>query len=161
MTPSAERAIEWVRSLMPTQFVGTESRLLTLLHLLRDLAAGSQENSAARVAELERRKAELEREIERVRTGQTGPLDATQIKERHLQATDMARRLLSDFRQVEENFRNLDLHTRERIAVSARPKGALLQEIFGETDHIRCSDQGKSFDAFIVARRTDTEQTRL
>lgn len=59
LTPAAERAIEWVRSLTPTQFVGTESRLLTLLHLLRDLAAGSQEDPAARIKELERRKEAL------------------------------------------------------------------------------------------------------
>lgn len=148
LTPAAERAIEWIRSLSPQQFVGTESRLLTLLHLLRDLATGAQEDPLVRIQELELRKQALEREIERVRSGQSGPLDATQIKERYLQASDTARRLLSDFRQVEENFRTLDLRIRERIAVSLRPKGALLQEIFGETDHIRQSDQGKSFEAF-------------
>ncbi|HEX3944220.1 MAG TPA: DUF3375 family protein [Rhizomicrobium sp.] len=32
--------------------------------------------------------------------------------------------------------------------ISTQPKGALLEEIFGETDHIHRSDQGKSFDAF-------------
>ena len=56
--------------------------------------------------------------------------------------------MLADFRQVEENFRVLDSQTRERIATSTQPKGALLEEIFGETDHIHRSDQGKSFDAF-------------
>jgi hypothetical protein len=49
---------------------------------------------------------------------------------------------------VEENFRNLDSETRERIATTTQPKGALLEEIFGETDHIHRSDQGKSFNAF-------------
>jgi hypothetical protein len=38
LTPAAEKALEWVESLAPRQFVGTESRLLTLFHLLRDLA---------------------------------------------------------------------------------------------------------------------------
>jgi hypothetical protein len=148
LTPAAEKAIEWIQGLTPQQFVGTESRLLTLFHLLRDLATGAQEDPAARIQELERRKAELEREIERVRSGQAGPLDATQVRERYLQVGDTARHLLGDFRQVEENFRGLDAQTRERVATSAQPKGALLEEIFGETDHIRRSDQGKSFDAF-------------
>jgi len=49
---------------------------------------------------------------------------------------------------VEENFRGLDAQTCERVATSMQAKGALLEEIFGETDHIRRSDQGKSFDAF-------------
>jgi hypothetical protein len=83
-----------------------------------------------------------------VKSGQAGPLDETQVKERYFQIEDIARRLLGDFRQVEENFRMLDAQTRERIAVSSRPKGALLEEIFGESDHIRRSDQGHSFDAF-------------
>jgi hypothetical protein len=148
LTPAAEKALLWVQALRPQQFIGTESRLLTLFELLRELATTGQEDPAARMAELERRKAEIEREIERVRTGQVGPLDQTQVKERYFQIEDTARRLLGDFRQVEENFRLLDAHTRERIATSARPKAALLDEIFGETDHIRRSDQGRSFDAF-------------
>ena len=148
LTPAAEKAIEWVQALPPQQFVGTESRLLTLFNLLRELAAGAQASPAARIEALERRKAELEAEIERVRSGRAGPLDATQVKERYLQIEDTARRLLGDFRQVEENFRMLDAQTRARVATSDQPKAALLEETFGETDHIRRSDQGKSFDAF-------------
>ena len=148
LTPAAEKAIDWIQGLRPQQFVGTESRLLTLFHLLRDLATRAQDDPAARIQELERRRGELEHEIERVRTGQAGPLDTTQVKERYLQVEDTARHLLGDFRQVEENFRGLDVQTRERVATSALPKGSLLEEIFGETDHIRRSDQGKSFDAF-------------
>lgn len=148
LTPAAEKAVEWIQGLTPQQFVGTESRLLTLFQLLRDLAVGAQSDPVARVQELERRKAELEGEIERVRSGQTGPMGDTQVKERYFQIEDTARRLLGDFRQVEENFRGLDAQTRERIATSTQPKGLLLDQIFGESDHIRKSDQGKSFDTF-------------
>jgi hypothetical protein len=61
---------------------------------------------------------------------------------------ETARRLLADFRQVEYNFRALDREIRERIALSDKPKGKLLDEIFLEQDAIRDSDQGKSFHAF-------------
>ncbi|MDY0067345.1 MAG: DUF3375 domain-containing protein [Steroidobacteraceae bacterium] len=148
LTPATEQAIQWLQSLAPQQFVGTESRLLTLFQILRDLAVGSQDDPAARVKELERRREEIDREIERVRSGRAAPLDATQVKERYLQIADLARRLVADFRQVEENFRTLDLQTRERITTSTQPKGELLDAIFGETDHIHRSDQGKSFEAF-------------
>jgi len=53
-----------------------------------------------------------------------------------------------DFRQVEENFRALDRSTREKITLSQKNKGDLLDEIFGEQDQIGDSDQGKSFQAF-------------
>lgn len=148
LAPATERAIEWLQTLAPQQFIGTESRLLTLFQLLRDLAGGAQDDPAARIRELVRRRDEIDHEIERVREGRAGPLDATQVKERYAQLADTARRLLADFRQVEENFRILDTQTRERIAISTQPKGALLEEIFGETDHIHRSDQGKSFGAF-------------
>jgi len=148
LTPATEKAIEWLQTLAPQQFVGTESRLLTLFQLLRDLAVGAQDDPVARIHELTRRRDQIDREIERVRSGQAGPLDVTQIKERYAQVADMARRLLADFRQIEENFRLLDAQTRERIATSMQPKGTLLEEIFGETDHIHRSDQGKSFNAF-------------
>lgn len=148
LTPATERAIEWLQTLSPQQFIGTESRLLTLFQLLRDLAVGAQEDPAARIRDLARKRDEIDREIEHVRQGRAGPLDATQVKERYAQVADTARRLLADFRQIEENFRILDAQMRERIAVSTQPKGALLDEIFGETDHIQRSDQGKSFSAF-------------
>lgn len=148
LTPATEKAIEWLQTLTPQQFVGTESRLLTLFHLLRDLAVGAQDDPAARIRDLTRRRDEIEHEIERVREGRAGPLDATQIKERYVQVADTARRLLADFRQIEENFRILDEQTRASIATSTQPKGALLEDIFGETDHIHGTDQGKSFSSF-------------
>lgn len=161
LTPAAEKAIEWIQSLKPQQFIGTESRLLTLFELLRDLATSSQADPTARIQELERRRTGIEREIERVKSGQAGPLDETQVKERYFQIEDTARRLLGDFRQVEENFRKLDAQTRERITLSSGSKGALLEEIFGETDHIRRSDQGKSFDAFWEFLMSPTRQDEL
>ena len=60
----------------------------------------------------------------------------------------MAKALLSDFRQVEQNFRDLDRGVREQIATFDGEKGALLDTIFGEHDVIVESDEGKSFRAF-------------
>jgi len=59
-----------------------------------------------------------------------------------------ARGLLSDFREVEQNFRDLDRSVRERIATWEGSKGTLLDDIFGQRDAIADSDQGRSFRAF-------------
>jgi hypothetical protein len=75
-------------------------------------------------------------------------MDPTQLRERFLQASDTARALLADFRQVEQNFRELDRKVRERIATWEGAKGQMLDEIFGESDAIADSDQGRSFRAF-------------
>ncbi len=148
LTPATEKAVEWLQSLQERQFVGTESRLLTVFQLLREIVRKTQQDPTERIAELERQRAEIDGEIEKIRCGVVDPYDPTQIKERFFQVEETARRLLSDFRQVEFNFRGLDRETRERIATSDKVKGALLDEIFAEQDVIWDSDQGKSFRAF-------------
>jgi len=148
LTPASERVIDWLASLGQRRFVGTESRLMTIFDLLRQLAEGTETDPWARIAELERRKADIEAEIRRTREGHLYLLDATRIKERYLQIAATARELLSDFREVEQNFRNLDRAVRERIATWEGGKAILLDQIFGERDTIADSDQGKSFRAF-------------
>lgn len=148
LTPATEKAIEWLATLEQKQFVGTESRLKTIFDLLHQMARGTETDPAVRIAELERRRAEIDEEIVRARAGDLDLMDPTQIKERFHQVEQTARALLADFRQVEQNFRDLDRRVREKIALWEGGKGELLASIFGESDAIADSDQGKSFRAF-------------
>lgn len=148
LTPATERGLAWLDSLGQRQFVGTESRLLTLIDLLRQMNEGSEANPDVRVQELLRRREAIDAEIERARAGELNLLDDTALKERFTQFTGLARELLADFREVEHNFRSLDRTVRERIALWDGSKGALLQDILGERDLIAESDQGRSFRAF-------------
>ena len=149
LSAATEKALEWLNSLREKQFVGTESRLLTIFELLRNLVHETEIDTDTRIAELNRRRTEIDEEIARLQAGETpqGP-SSTQVKERFFQIEETARHLLSDFRQVEANFRQLDQKTRERIALADKPKAELLAEIFGEQDNISLSDQGRSFEAF-------------
>ncbi len=130
------------------RFVGTESRPLTLFDLLKQLSEGSETDPAARLAGLQRRRDEIDAEMARVLDGDIPLLDDTAIKDRFQQVTQLARGLLSDFREVEQNFRGLDRKVRERIALWNGAKGDLLGEIIGARDAIADSDQGRSFRAF-------------
>ncbi|MBU0655533.1 MAG: DUF3375 domain-containing protein [Gammaproteobacteria bacterium] len=148
LTPGAEKAVEWLQGLQPRQFVGTESRLMTLYRLLQEIVQEAEQDPARKIAELEKQQAELERQITRIRSGLVDAADPTRIKERWFEAEDTARKLLADFRQVEYNFRTLDQEVRELIATSDKRKGELLDEIFEQQDYIRDSEQGRSFNAF-------------
>jgi len=148
ITPATEKVIGWLAGLQERHFIGTESRLLTVFELLRQMLEGTELDPDARIAELERRRAEIDAEIGKIRGGQLDIMDATQVKERFLQMSATARGLLADFRDVEQNFRELDRSVRERIAVWDESRGALLDSIFDERDAIENSDQGKSFNAF-------------
>lgn len=148
LTPATERALAWLGALSERSFVGTESRLLTLFDLLRQMSEGSETDPEVRVQELRRRRDAIDAEIERMRAGDLPLLGDTALKERFTQFATMARELLADFREVEHNFRGLDRRVRERIALWDGSKGALLQDILGERDLIDESDQGRSFRAF-------------
>lgn len=148
LTPATEQAVAWLASLGKRQFIGTESRLLAIFELLKQMVEGSETDPQQRIAELEKRKAALDEEIARIRSGDLQLMDDTRVKERFLEVSATARSLLADFREVEQNFRDLDRAVRERIATWDGGKGALLGDIFGERDMIRDSDQGRSFRAF-------------
>ena len=164
LTPATEKAIAWLAQLNERQFVGTESRLLTLFDLLKQMSEGSEADPAKRIAELHKKRADIDAEIARVLTGDVPVLDDTALKDRFQQFIQGARDLLTDFREVEHNFRQLDRRVRERIALWEGSKGALLQDIMGERDAIADSDQGKSFRAFwdfLLSSRRQEELTEL
>jgi flagellar motility protein MotE (MotC chaperone) len=161
LTPATEKAIAWLGSLTDRHFVGTESRLLTLFALLREMSEGTETDPEVRVAELQKRRLEIDREIQRILTGDVPLLDDTALKERFQQFNQIARELLGDFRQVEQNFRTLDRRVREQIARWEGNKGALLEEIMSERDAIADSDQGRSFRAFWDFLMSQTRQEEL
>lgn len=164
LTPATERAIAWLEQLGERQFVGTESRLLTLFGLLKQMSEGSETDPAKRIAELHKKRDEIDAEIAQVLAGDAPLLDATALKDRFQQFMQGARELLTDFREVEHNFRQLDRRVRERIALWEGSKGALLEEIMGERDAISDSDQGRSFGAFwefLLSSRRQEELSEL
>lgn len=164
LTPATEKALAWLAQLSERQFVGTESRLLTLFALLKQMGEGSETDPARRIAELQRKRDEIDAEMARVLAGDIPLLDDTAIKDRFQQFMQGARELLADFREVEHNFRQLDRRVRERIALWEGSKGALLEQIMGERDAIADSDQGRSFRAFwdfLLSSRRQEELSAL
>src|SRR5580700_4271880 len=124
-TPAVEKALQWVRALGERDFVGTESRLNTIFDLLRQIVFGTETDPRARIEELKRQQRQLDEQF-----------------------AATARELLSDFREVEENFRKLDRQLREKITGWQGGKGELLDDVLGSRESIADSDQGRSFQAF-------------
>ena len=164
LAPAVEKALLWVKELRPRDFVGTESRLNTIFELLRQMVFGAEQDPELRLAELRRRRAELDDEIGRAERGEVAVLDAVSQRDRYQQFVKTARELLADFREVEENFRRLDRQLRERIAGWEGPKGELLEEAVGSRATVAESDQGRSFQAFydfLLSHQRQAELTDL
>jgi hypothetical protein len=148
LTPAVEKALAWVADLRTRSFIGTESRLSTIFELLRQMVYGADTDPAERLAELRRRRDALDVEIARVQRGQVDVADPVTQRDRYQQFARTARELLSDFRQVEDNFRQLDRDLREQIAGWSGSKGELLDDVIVNRSGIAESDQGRSFRAF-------------
>lgn len=161
ITSATEKAITWLGKLTEQEFVGTESRLLMLFDLLKQIHEGSEADPAKRMEELQKRRDEIDAEMARVVAGDVDVLNATAIKERFQQFMQGGRDLLSDFREVEQNFRRLDKNIREKIAKWDKGKGGLLDYVFDEKDAIANSDQGKSFRAFRDFLKSSRRQEEL
>jgi hypothetical protein len=125
------------------------------------MSTGSQADPEVRIAELKKRRDDIDAEIARIRAGEISLLDDTGLKDRFQQFLQLARELLTDFREVEHNFRTLDRRVREHIALWEGAKGALLEQIMGERDAIADSDQGKSFRAFWDFLMSQSRQEEL
>ncbi|WP_028583773.1 DUF3375 domain-containing protein [Desulfogranum mediterraneum] len=161
ITSATEKAIGWLESLVARSFVGTESRLMMVFELLRQMVEGAEADPEKRIAELKKKQQELEQEIERIKNGSLSRLSDTALRDRIQQVESTARELLRDFREVEHNFRRLDKAVRERIATWDGRKGELLEEILSERDAIADSDQGMSFQAFWNFLMSSSRQAEL
>ncbi|MFZ5846553.1 MAG: DUF3375 domain-containing protein [Actinomycetota bacterium] len=160
-TPSFEKAYAWLATLQTRSFVGTESRLQTVVDLLRQIVHGAETDPDARLTELRRRRAAIDQQIAAVEAGEVDVLDPTALRERYHQFAATARELLADFRQVEENFRSLDRSARERIASWEGGKGELLADLVDSRSSITGTDQGRSFQAFYDFLLSESRQDEL
>lgn len=161
LTSPAEQAIAWLLGLGQRNFIGTESRLMTVFDLLKQIVDGTELNPRTRIAELQKRKADIDAEIAHIRSGHLALMEPGQVRERFLQMAGTARELLADFRALDQNFRALDRSVREQIATWDRGKGELLEEIFGRRDLIADSDEGRSFRAFWDLLMSPSRQDEL
>jgi hypothetical protein len=166
LTPDTERAIAWIEELQKSDFVGTESRFLRIFDLLQEIVTYGTEDVEARLAHLEKEKAQIQAQIDAIKaTGQIEQYSQTQIKERFFEANDVARRLLADFREVEENFRVIARQVQEQqLALEVR-KGQIVRHVLEADTTLKESDQGRSFYTFweflISAQRQEELQALL
>lgn len=161
LTPATERALRWLQDLGQPEFVGMESRLTTVFGLLRELVHEGAESPAERLQRLLKEREQLDAAIAQAERGEIDPPDETRPRERFLRLQEVVRQLLADFRQVEENLRQLDRTTRSKITFTELAKGSVLDEFFGQQDAIAESDEGRSFRAFWELLLNPNQQSEL
>ncbi|MEC5148223.1 DUF3375 domain-containing protein [Chitinophaga sp. 212800010-3] len=149
LSSDMEKVMHWVSTLQKREFVGTESRFKDIFAKLKELIDQSNKDPRQRIQELERKKFEIEQEIKAISiTGKVQVFDDTQIKERFYDVNRMSRELLSDFKEVEQNFERITQEIYRKQSERDIAKGALLAYTLDSFEALRQKDQGKSFYSF-------------
>ncbi|MGI9303699.1 MAG: DUF3375 family protein, partial [Gammaproteobacteria bacterium] len=152
LTASTETVLRFVEENLQREarFVGTESRIRHIVETLQEIAVNASDDPERHIAELERERERIDARIREIReTGDVRTFHDTQIRERFFYVVDVLGRVLSDFRQVEETFREITREVQQRDAAGAQRKGDLLGFALDAEDELRESDQGVSFFGFV------------
>jgi hypothetical protein len=149
LTTDTVKVMNWIDSLQQREFVGTNSRFKDIFFKLKEMIEKTTENTELRIEELEKKKWEIENEINLLKLGKKPSLfDDTEIKEQFYDLNKMARELLSDFTEVEQNFEQIRKEIQRKYTEKDVVKGSLLVYALDALDEIENKDQGKSFKAF-------------
>lgn len=162
LTPETLRVFNWIDDLQKREFVGTNSRFRDIFSKLQQMIEQSNEDPAIRIQELEKRKWEIEEEINLIKLGKSPVVfNDTDIKERFYDLNKTARELLSDFSEVEQNFEQIRKDIQRKYTEKDVVKGSLLLYALDALDEINNKDQGKSFKAFWEFLMDEKKQQEL
>jgi hypothetical protein len=165
LSAHAEKVLQWLQSLEKRQFVGTESRFRFLFQTLREMVEFTEDDASKRLEDLKTRRAEIDKEIKKIELGYKPEVYSNaQLRERLEWFTRLSQELLSDFREVEDNFKTIHRHIVEQHTRAEINKGAIIGYAFEAYDALRKSDQGKSFYAFwdfLISRAGQEEWREL
>lgn len=148
LSSHSSKVIDWVGSLKKEDYIGTESKFKTLFSQLKELVEYSNEDREKRIELLRQRKNKIEHQIERLEMGEEVEVyEDYQIEPRFNSLNKLAKELLSDFKEVDDNFKEIIRQIYQRQTDNEQKKD-LLSYIFDAYAELKDSQQGKSFYAF-------------
>lgn len=148
LSSHTSKVIDWVTSLKKEEYIGTESKFKTLFSQLKDLVEFSNEDREKRLELLRQKKEDIERQIESLEMGEEIEVyENYQIEPRYNSLNKLAKELLSDFKGVDDNFKEIIKQIYKRQTDNEGKKN-ILNYIFDAYAELKDSQQGKSFYAF-------------
>lgn len=149
LSAHTSKAIEWVSGLKREEYIGTESKFKSIITQLKDLVENTNSDKEKRLQYLEAQKLEIEQKIQRLQIGENVEVfEEYQIVPRFQQINKLAKELLSDFKDVDDNFKIIIKEIYQKQIDPSLNKGEILQYTFDALNELKSSSQGKSFYAF-------------
>lgn len=144
----SSKVLDWIESLKKVDYIGTESKFKTLFAQLKELVEFTNEDRVKRIEILKERKLEIEQQIQKLEMGEDVTVfEEYQIVPRYNSLNKLAKELLSDFKEVDDNFKEIIRQIYHRQTDNLQ-KRDLLNYIFDAYGELKNSPQGKSFYSF-------------
>ena len=149
LTSHTNKTIDWLSSLKKKEFVGAESKFKDIFNQLKELVEYTNDDIEKRIEILKSKKLEIEHQIQQLQFGEdVSVFEDYQIIEKFNNLNQSAKELLSDFKEVEDNFKNITKEIYHKHSDSNLTKSDILGFTFDALDELKDSHQGKSFYAF-------------
>jgi Protein of unknown function (DUF3375) len=149
LTAASERALLWLEDLQARPFVAAESRLELIVRQLEEIVLFSTSDADSRIAALEAQQLALQSQIDTIRAARIAEAySSVQLTERFANVLDLARGIAADFRQLEENFKEVARALAETQADPDTTKGTMVGHLLDTHAALRASPQGQSFYTF-------------
>lgn len=165
LSSHSSKVIDWLSSLKREEYIGTESKFKSIITQLKELVEYTNEDKEKRLQLLQDKKLEIEQQIQRLKAGEDVKIfEEFEIVPRFKQISKLAKELLSDFKEVDNNFKTIIKEIYQQQIDPTLNKGKILQYTFDALDELKSSSQGKSFYAFwefLLAREMQSELEAL
>ncbi len=152
LTRHSEKALSWLNDLLAMQHRGyatTESRFNRIVHEMQELSNGVNSDPDTRIRELVRKREDIEEEIRKIQeTGEAPIFGEDVIRDQVYDLSDLVEHFLSDFRAIEEFFRDHAREISNLYAQGKASKGDIVEHVLDADEQLRACDQGKSYFGF-------------
>lgn len=149
LSAHTNKTLDWLSSLKKKEFVGAESKFKDIYKQLKELVEFTNEDVKVRLRILRKRRKELDKQIKALEKGKDVQVfEEYQVIEKYRRLNQFSKELLSDFKEVEDNFKGITKEIYQKHADSDLSKGDVLDFTFDALDELKDSHQGKSFYAF-------------
>ncbi len=148
MTDAAQRAIAFVE-MLESRIVSTSATHLQILqNEVETLFIDVSTNKTFRVGALSKQLLDLQTRINAIEMGGGSILSHSEQREKMRTIYELAQRLPSDFRKLEEETREIDRQTRIRMIENFNTKGQVLEHILEDEREMRLTEYGTAYEGF-------------
>lgn len=143
------KALDWMEnSLKKEDYIGTESKFKSLFSQLKELVEFTNEDRSKRLELLQIKKQEIEHQIQQIEMNEEIKVfEEYEIVPRYNNLNKIAKELLSDFKEVDNNFKDIIKQVYRQQTENTKKK-EILHYFFDAYSKLKNSSQGKSFYAF-------------